>query len=223
MKEHEDWVSRLLVGSKCEHTSICKDGVDYSTLNGELKNGWSFCMSVLSDKEKKHTSLFLDCKVGYSHKKVDICFPFDINLSLTMDYIMSYNPSTSHDVDPYRVDGSLDSLHLLQYHLCHIHGYNSYRADIKSDDLVTLTLYTYCYSVAITYNLCSEKVELCFYPKDDDKYFLAIEYPIGMYRPTTIIGNWETDYYGKLLDSHSVSEPEEEEVEEGESEEDEEE
>lgn len=215
MKEYDNCASRLMANVKYEHVETWKEGVEDRTLEGELGEEWSFHIDIHSDihQDMKYTQVSLERKIpkSYFNKKVDIAYLSDVNLPTMTDYIMGYEPSTD-DKDPYDSNSSLDSLHMLQYHLCYWNGYSSYKVEVMSDYRFKLTLYTYCYSISIEYNLDSRMVWVCFHPKDD-KYFLCIKYPMGMYHLDTIIRNWEMDYYGKQLKSHSEIEPEEEEEE----------
>lgn len=215
MKETSTWFSRFL-DTKQEESKTWGNGVMDKTIKGELRHGWGFYMNILSDKEKRYTHLSLDCEFPAIplHKKVDIRFTHDINLRHTFEYIISYNPCSYYRRKSCSMcKYSYENLaYLMQKDFCIEEGYNSYKVDIENDVKFTITVYTYCYNVAIAYDLYKERVDLCFYPKGDDEYFLSIELPLDIYGSMrTIILNWELDYYGKSLDSHSVSKPEEEE------------
>ena len=209
MKETDKWLNHFL-SVKHEKSKNWGNGVTDKVINGESRHGWGVCMNILSDKNKTYTHLNLDCSFPTtpSHKKVEICFLFDINLCSTLEYIASYNPYS------YR-RGNLSSTYKYSYdYLIYLvqrdfqirEGYNSYKVDIGNDGKSTVTLYTHYYNLTIAYDLYEEKAELCFYPKGDDEYFLSIELPIDIYgNLRDVVLNWEHDYYGKLLDLHSVS------------------
>ena len=217
MKEYNDWIGCPLNVAK-EEVSHYKNGFVDRCTEGKTENGLDFYMdTVVGNGEVQHIHLFLNLESdsAFSHRDVGVFLFHCSKARNVVGYIMNFKPSPYYSEELY---GNFNSIYdvacYLQKMFCFNHGFSSYRMDIMNSYKCMMTLYTYCYSLTITYDLDRNIVEVCFYPKDDDKYHFVIEYPTRI--PMSIIdliGNWETDYFGSRLGARSIVAPREEEEE----------